>query len=543
MKAIYHTLVFLLAGLLLFSSCEQFFVTDSNRLMYENDYEQLAKTDSVYSLLGILTRLQKVADRHVLLNELRGDLTCPNKYTSGDLRDIATFSATVDNSYNNIRDYYEIINGCNAYIACLDTTKNRYISEYTAAKVIRAWTYLQIATHYGEATYFTDPILTVKDNNQEYPSLGINELCPLLIADLEPLSNFGTPSFGDILSMNSSYFFIPVKVMLGDLYLWNREYFKAAESYYDFITAKKMPLGSYQISYNDATFASVSDRWSVTWSSILPDETLCFIPMAVNSTDGLTSKLDSLFGGGRSGHYQVEPSDSYIETCLSQSYYLSEADIHTTGDLRIRGAVNGRWTGGMLTDTLNIMKNAGNTVLLYRLSHVYLRFAEACNLAGYPSLAFTALKYGLSAGNISRHVSDSELRTAARFLNFREDIFDNNRALHARGSGNSADNDRYRLSVGDSVWIYDAERDSAVYVQASPEHKAAVMDSLDLLILDEMALETSFEGCRFSDLLRFTLRRNDPDFLAKKIAGRSAEFDDVLYLKLLDKKNWYLPKE
>ena len=64
-------------------------------------------------------------------------------------------------------------------------------------------------------------------------------------------------------------------------------------------------------------------------------------------------------------------------------------------------------------------------------------------------------------------------------------------------------------------------------------------------ICDEMALETSAEGLRFPDLMRLSLHRNDPTFLAGKVARRqgSANYDASLFTLLSDKKNWYLPLE
>ena len=60
-----------------------------------------------------------------------------------------------------------------------------------------------------------------------------------------------------------------------------------------------------------------------------------------------------------------------------------------------------------------------------------------------------------------------------------------------------------------------------------------------------MALETAAEGLRFPDLMRLSLHRNDPTFLARKVAMRNgaSSFDADLFERLSDKKNWYLPLE
>ena len=61
-------------------------------------------------------------------------------------------------------------------------------------------------------------------------------------------------------------------------------------------------------------------------------------------------------------------------------------------------------------------------------------------------------------------------------------------------------------------------------------------------ICNELALETTLEGNRFTDLVRFAQRRG-ADYLASKVACRKGteNRDEALYQKLLNKANWYLP--
>ena len=75
---------------------------------------------------------------------------------------------------------------------------------------------------------------------------------------------------------------------------------------------------------------------------------------------------------------------------------------------------------------------------------------------------------------------------------------------------------------------------------------AYLVDKVERMIVDEMALETAFEGHRFYDLMRVAMRRESPDFLAHKVASRNGEGaprNEALYQKLLDPTNWFIHKK
>jgi hypothetical protein len=65
------------------------------------------------------------------------------------------------------------------------------------------------------------------------------------------------------------------------------------------------------------------------------------------------------------------------------------------------------------------------------------------------------------------------------------------------------------------------------------------------LIIAERAMELAFEGKRFSDLVRIAERRNDPAYLADRVAAKfeGTEMYDVIRNKLMNPENWYLPFE
>ena len=105
---------FILSGLLLtnlvaVTSCGDMLDTDSDMVMFVEDNNLDSPSDTVYSVIGIINSMQKIADRSVLLGEVRGDLAQLTDASTVDLQALADFSACgtdyVDNKYNCVRDY------------------------------------------------------------------------------------------------------------------------------------------------------------------------------------------------------------------------------------------------------------------------------------------------------------------------------------------------------------------------------------------------------------------------------------------------------
>ena len=64
------------------SSCEDMFKVDSKVVLYDYENTLDRATDTVYSVLGIIKNMQKIADRSVLLGEVRGDLVSTSTHAT-----------------------------------------------------------------------------------------------------------------------------------------------------------------------------------------------------------------------------------------------------------------------------------------------------------------------------------------------------------------------------------------------------------------------------------------------------------------------------
>ena len=590
-----NKIIFAICVICGFVGCADFFDQESDQVIFsEHDHLNNA-TDTIYSVTGILNKLQALADRTILLGEVRGDLVDVTDVTNNDLRGVAQFNIGDDNRYNRPSDYYAVINNCNYFIANADTAlknnRNEYIfmKEYAAVKAIRAWTYLQLVLNYGSVPFVTEPILTKEQSEAVYPRYDIQAVCEYFINDLQPLTDKYSrsyPGYRDIRNTDSRFFWFPLYIVLGDLHLWAgsaggsaSHYRDAALSYYNYISDRNGMNSAYPTGISLMTYTPGNTTWNgiTGWGSLVASESygdvtelITMIPGDSIRAEGNYSELRNLFNSNEDNQYKVsltpsagliQLSEAQAHCCVSKNglnvlYAPQGLPGHRSGDLRLwyvfsEGHTYDKNTGDQI-ETQYIDKYTSRNVHIYRRQMVYLRMAEALNLAGFPRMAFQILSQGLNNTVIEEEVypycssqSDSLFVSQFEFSPTRYGLFTvehlvgnnapgniNTMGMHSRGSGWTPMNEYYQLPV-----------DTARTEEAQ---KADLQDYVNGLILDEGALEFAFEGIRFYDLMRFALRSDNPgQFMAEKVYGRrgKANVDAVraeIKNDVSNPRNWYL---
>ncbi|MBP7984762.1 MAG: RagB/SusD family nutrient uptake outer membrane protein [Bacteroidaceae bacterium] len=549
-------------------SCEDMLTQDSDNVIYADNEHLIDATDTIYSVTGIINKLQNIADRTVLLGELRGDLVDVTSATSSDLRDVALFNVGDSNIYNSPKDYYSVINNCNYFLAKADTAlkNNRnekiFKKEYAAVKAYRAWTYLQLVINYGKVPFVTEPILSKADAEKTYPKKDIKGICDYFIQDIAPYADVDLPTYGSIRGADSHLFFMPVYVVLGDLNLWAGNYKDAAWSYYKYIDFRTLNTGMNKGYWDQNEF---SYRYpNDSYSDLFYDETynsnsdiVSIIPMDSCEAEGNYSKLRELYNAQEANNYTVSivPSTALFNLSESQkycnystkgvvSYAPTDLEKHKSGDLRLYSSY---YTSSMKIDkktTLlqHIYKFSSRNVFIYRKTGIYLRMAEALNRAGFPRFAYEILSTGLNNASIQKDVlpyypSDSLWIKSFNFPNteYVTNTAENNQntqGVHSRGSGYSQYNEYYKFPTDTTILD-------------SLSQQAYQVEKVEDMIMDENALETSFEGYRFYDLMRVALRRNDPSYLSKRVYNRKGSENyntmfGTIKSNLNDVSTWYL---
>lgn len=559
---------FMLPMAMLTTACSEMLENDSEIVEFTEDNKLNTPEDTLHSTLGIIRQMQVIADRNLLLGELRGDLMVTTDKATTDIKKMAAFDFNGNNAYNKVADYYAIINSCNYFIANADVnlmklSKKIFDKEFAAVKTYRAWTYLQLAKIYGNVPLVTEPILTENDAQQEinkqYSS--IKDICNYFIEDLKPYVDTEMPNYDQMGDFQSRKFFIPVRVLLGEMCLWAGRYQEACEYFANYLTKKTAPIPTYvnSTSWNvtnlDFTTAYVSNSFLTSVSSYGGSEIISFIPMETSEFYGIKSFIEDVYESNENNNYyfQATPSPAMRELSAAENYCLVDQTSDTqkdtvyapkanlpksiqAGDLRLSVSYesfvsNQDEYSEYASDRQTINKVTSEALTIYRVQRVYLLFAEALCRAGYPESAFCILKYGLYRQAMERYISPAERERAGSLLAFNDDSFDEYtcQGIHARGCGDVECDTLYCLPQPETAL---ASYEDTVQYQ---------IPLLEDMIVREMALEGAFEGWRYYDLMRIALRRNDASYLAAPIAKRSGSIDNALYDMLMEQKNWYLP--
>ena len=561
MKNISKILVAVMLSVGVFSSCDDLLSVDSDRFISADDHNMTAANDTLYAMYGVFSQFQKLADSYVLLGELRADLMDVTDTADVYLKEIYNHNVSANNPYVNIKAYYAVINNCNYILHKIDTTQvikgeKAMLKTYAAAKAIRAWTYMQVALNFGKATYFEKPILSVDEAFASYPAYTMEELAPRLIADLEPYRNVPYPDVTGTI--------MPVRAIIGDLYLWSGSftnsthfYELAANEYYRLI------LDNYVLIRDRSTYTTVNNAFTGGYSVYSLFNSQIMGAIVSSNQYGNDYKMDTL-----TMNLSLTASQKSIENWMTQRY-VHNATVDTLGDLRMKVSIDkmslygqgsvtllnsGRYTISKFID-LNYSndRNSSKLTPIYRVSQLYLRYAEALNRLGKPNAAMAVLKYGMNASTLAnrRFIPGKEMvptikqttipskldplvdsvrydttYSAPSYMDFTDSRFAQNIGVHARGCGNiQVDTTYYRIPK--IAYSATSAQDSILYVED--------------LIQKELALEMAFEGNRFHDLMRFAIRRNDNAYLADIVSAKYPNPGPVR-TKLLDRTNWYIRK-
>ncbi|MFL1011703.1 RagB/SusD family nutrient uptake outer membrane protein [Flavisericum labens] len=574
-KNIKGTFILVVLAALTFTSCQDFLeVEPQDKLNKDQVYRDIFDADA--AVVGVYGRLMELARKYVVLNELRADLVSPTENADLTFRELSEHSVSAENPYANPKDFYEVINMCNDILKNFELMRadfrldtDEFNERYSDIGTLRSWLYLQLGMHYGAVPYITEPIENIDDigNPSNFERMPLEQLIDELVEFTEslPYTDLYSENSSLVISIdgyNTPKFFINKGCLLGDLQLWNGNYLEAASHYKNVMETgtgsgdiavlfDTYRLGSRNVSTNDdlsvgyirfreqdatglvnnntqgwrSIFAREKDaRWNTEWIWSLP----------FDSNFAPKNPFIDLFSN-QGGNYLLKPSQRAIDLWKNQTQ-RNDIPYDARGE---------KFSYNIINDQEVIVKYLFNYLdftnfmpvdeferdgdwFLYRAAKLHLRFAEAANRDGQHRLADALLNNGIQSAygdpENDPDVTDFEQTHLPFPYNF---------------DARQGDFPYYR---GD--W----HRNEGLRGRAYVEFKEVIGDSLISIendLIEESALELAFEGNRWGDLVRISLRRGDPAFLADKIYEKlskegNANADEVRS-KLMNTENWYLP--
>lgn len=607
MKKIIIALVAVL-GMGTLYSCSDMLDTDSDRLVIDPGMGE--KTDSMYYAMGILKALQDVTDQYYLQGEMRGDLVdvVPG-VTDKNLQALANFSASTDCKYDSAYLYYRIINNCNYYIAHRDTTlftgaEKVVMPEYVAIKAIRAWTYMQLARNYGSVPFVLEPLTKISQIEEgTFENKNMEQIAAVLLPDLEQYTGYHVPIWGTtdkISGMTPTKLFMPVDLVMADLYLETNQYDKAIRHYVTYLAEVASDTEWQVVSYaSSMLYDRVLDfdgtqlpngfavpdpldgdetSFSNMFGSVKDNGCITAVNFPANSESGSTSQLPKFFGYDYYGQnrklddVQIVMSAPYKELIDTTCYYFQvqngskvEPQMRSLGDARTRSLCSREKDEDTGREQIWISKLQSPMLYLYRPPVVWLKLAEAFNRAGYPDVAFAILKDGifeemLLAPYMTPEGVDALGNVYGLLKGKNLDRFNKKNAagVHARGGSLVKNFDRQGNFVKDSsTTLYQMDtvvamkldylmKEHQLNINRNAPTKQDTINAIEDLIVDEMALEAAFEGTRYYDLMRVANHKNEDspstygaNFGSLWLKKKLAYKNPVVDLSV--KENWFLP--
>lgn len=515
--------------ILLASSCEDFISANSNDILFEedayNDFEEIRA-----SMLGLYSLQQNLVEQLIVLGELRADLLTTTENIDANLTEIENFSVSANNPYTSPRNFYHLILNCNKLINEIVAFKpdvkesgienvNNYDRFYGEAVCMRAWAYFHLARIYNNVpVYFNELKLDQPLGTQNVWDHQV--LIDTLISQLESLKivgynyNTGNDNVWNVSVWNNS----SKSFLMGQIYLHNNMYAKAEASFVSFFPNND--IYSYNKAFNDSNWVNIFNEVNAkeqVFSIVFDKENkqqhqlqnLFYYDYLLKPSQPVLDRFNSqwdkdvVFINKNTGEvtYSIEDVEERIEMQRGKDPRMNLSIIQQGQD---------KYMVKKMVDLDAGKYTSEHPYVLYRNFSAYLYLAEIISLP--------RTVYGGENSNGAYAILEN-LRTKRMGLEFKYI-----KPVNINGKYNFFN--PLTHEIDSTRAITDEE----------------IMLIRNNLVIDERALELAFEGERFYDLMRIAKRRNDPAYLADKVAAKfPVSRQSEIRTLLMDSKNWYLP--
>lgn len=534
--------IFALAlALLPLASCSDFFSPEADDMLDGEDYIS-SNTEMYTGFLGIMTKLQAVGDKEILLTDTRADLLEPTEESTADLIALYNYDENLqNNSYANPAGYYEVVIACNDYLEKMKSYRNEPQADDDVCKAlmssalrIKVWAYKTLGEIYGEAVWFDDPIEKVsaledegKFTKMQMPALvdkcistldnGVDDVSSKLTIDwISWLDPDNVTSIASSSYRKWNYMIPPYEGLYGELCLWkgaildaqgthDTQWYKAAA---DVLLSGLNAVISTNEDHGSAPYwlptAATPGRWrNYFWDNTQPDPNECVAAIIYDYTNNQTNTLLKHFSTEYPNEYLLRPSEYGIEHRKDATFNPGNADGSET---RSKGTFGSTSEGNYIAKfrPIGSSKRANAYqddvhIYLYRSIQYHIMLAEALNNLD----RWTAMNAVLNSGV-----------TTAVF-----------KADDPEWEGFTAD---WTSSASWGTQKYPSMGIRGCYSLTARSVKTSIVGTTaadvrrynDEAILDETMIEFACEGKVYPAMNRIALRYNDLDIIADRVCPK-----------------------
>ena len=489
----------------------------------ENDVENIVA--GCYS--GMQNRI--LIERMIVWGELRSDhlIGGTGVQDNINIQNILKENITANNVYTSWGEFYDIINRCNTVlhysplVAERDPnyTETELMATRAEVSAIRDLCYFYLIRTFRDVPYSTQPFL---DELQQMamPATKFDAVLDSLITDLENVKSYAVKTY-PVSKTNYQCGRITqdaIHAMLAEMYLWKKDYANSVK-YADMVIDAKTQrfqdeidnaggnsssykmFEGYPLIYDSYTTGNIyGNAYGTIFGSGASRESILELIFADDNTRLANHGLSFLYGNQKTMPGTVKPAD-FITTDVSDASYKVFCDKYDT-------------------------RNYEN---LYKMSASQYGVAKYVCKSGMVSISSTEITSSASpsypeeychANWILYRLTDVMLLKAEALVQMVD------------GDAKTEANDSLLRAAYDIVSVINKRSNCATTYMPITYANYSTKSQMENLVFEERARELMFEGKRWYDLVRRSLRDGNTSYLVQQVTRKGSDNASVVQAKL-----------
>ena len=540
---------------MLMAACSDFFdpSTDDE---FNGEDGFTSNTEMYTGFLGVMTKLQAVGDKEILLTEPRGELIETSDESTSELIALYNYDQNLqNNSYANPAGYYEVIIACNDYLKNMEAYKTEPNVDSDAWKALvastvrtKVWAYKTLAEIYGQAVWFDDAITEVTDIKQgdKFQLLQLPELidrCYQLLTTgydgvntdqeinwYEWLDPTHTVALASSEYRKWNYIVPPYAGLLAELCLWKGAVLdgastagsSAAATYYKQAADVLLKKLGEQINVTSdpgsnvywLPSAATPGHYSPIWNYAQPYPYEAVSAIIYDYTKNQTNTLLKHFSNEYPNKYGLRPSEAGVERFLSKTFNPGTSESDTRYKACFGWSSGQRYLAKFRPVGSSVRTNAYQDdchIYIYRATQYHMMLAEALNHLK----RFTAMNAVFNKGVKAGDTEDCFAAGTAEWEGFESTID----PTKCDWTGTANYGTRKYPSMGIRC-CFTGLTARAIKDNIFELGEQGTLKFNDMALLNESMLEFAGEGKVYPMMNRMAVRYNDPSIVADRVCAK-----------------------